>query len=314
MEMRQVRIEGEAFEHEWRDFCIADYVGPWMMEPMRARALLEAVKANGLPTPAFAEARRAAGSQLAYSIDRDGVAHMSVSGVMMKPVSKTGGTSTIMLRRALRMATADPEVRGVLIHGDSPGGTADGTAQLAEEVRKTNDAKPVHVYIDDVGASAFLYATAHAERITALSSGWVGSVGSIMVVTDQSAQAEEMGLKVIPLVSAFEGEPAVDKARFRAGTEVTEEDIAFAQRIVQASGDQFYEVMRKGRGLSRPQMNAIASGAAYPAPEAVSKGLADAVGTSEDAHRGLLGSIKAREAVARQKERQATVKGLRDRA
>ncbi len=308
--MKQVVLEGVEFGHDWKPACAADYVGCWMIEPVRANALIESVQRNGLPQVDMAEVRRAPKGNVAYMLDGDGVAHINISGVMMKPVSKTGGTSTVMTRRALRMAVNDRDVRGILIHADSPGGTADGTAQLADEVASVNAEMPVHVYIDDVGASALLYATAYSERITALPTGWVGSIGTRMAVVDQSAMTESLGLKVVPLVSEFDGVRATNKVRFEPGTEVTEDDIAYAQKIVQASGEQFYAALQKGRRLSKAAMRAVADGAIYPAAEAVSKGLVDATGTIDDARKGLLAAIRQREAAARQSERRSRVKAL----
>jgi len=274
------------------------------MEPTRLEAIVSHVQANGLDTKDMAPG---ASSNYTFSIDGNGIAFIPITGVMMKPQPKVGGTSTILVRKAIRMAISNTNVRGIMLVVDSPGGAAAGNAQLADEVKAANQIKPVFSYFDDVAASAALFATVYSQTIYALPTGLVGCIGSRMALIDSSQEAQDAGVKVIPLVSNYDGVAAVDKARFEVGTPITEEDLAYAQEIVQVSGDAFYQYMLDGR-LSKAQLKAVASGAVYTAADAKSKGLVDSIGTLQDATRGMLKEIGARERAAKQSQRQASVR------
>jgi len=106
------------------------------------------------------------------------VALIELSGPLMKHQSSLGGTSTIDARRQVREATAAERIRAILLAIESPGGTIAGTAELADEVSKAATIKPVHAFIEDLGASAAYWVASQASWITVNASGLVGSIGS----------------------------------------------------------------------------------------------------------------------------------------
>jgi ClpP class serine protease len=65
----------------------------------------------------------------------NGVAVLPIQGVIGKRMNLmhaiSGGVSTELIGRDFRMALSDPAIRSILLSIDSPGGSVDGTAELA---------------------------------------------------------------------------------------------------------------------------------------------------------------------------------------
>jgi signal peptide peptidase SppA len=252
--------------------CIANHMGPWMVEPHWFAQAVNSVKAGMFqvqpPDPS--------GFNL-FSLDQSGVATISMVGPMMKGDSKFGGTNTLRTRRAIRSAVADTAVKAVLLHIDSPGGTAAGTEQLANDVRKANTKKPVHAHIEDTGASAAYWVASQARRITATPMSEVGSLGTIAVVEDASEQYGTAGVKVHVISTG------PYKGAFTGGVPITEEHLEFLQGLVDGLNKHFLDGVSRGRGMAIGKVRESADGRWFLAAEAQERGLIDAVGTIDDA-------------------------------
>ncbi len=64
----------------------------------------------------------------------NGVAVICIDGQMTKRGSSFGGCSTVRVRKALREAAMDVQARAVLIHICTPGGSVEGTSDLADDI------------------------------------------------------------------------------------------------------------------------------------------------------------------------------------
>lgn len=254
-----------------------EYWGAWAMEPERFLAQYRLV----LGTDLLAHARQAAAApqparspnvELVPGRAGKSVALVRVLGTLMKQASSFGGTSTIQLRRDVRQAAADPNVTGILLAIDSPGGTVAGTADLANEVRQARRAKPVWAHIDDLGASAAYWVASQADQVFAnAATAWVGSIGTIQTVYDLSQAAEREGIKTL----VFSTGPL--KGAGAPGTEVTEEQRAYFQSLVEDAQQSFDAAVRSGRGMTAAQLAAVRTGGVFPAGKAVGLRLIDGI-------------------------------------
>ena len=134
-----------------------------------------------------------------YQIDR-GVAVIPISGVMGKKMNMmtqiSGGASTQLIERDINAALNDPSVNSILLHIDSPGGTVDGTQNLANIVKMAGREKPVMAFADGVMASAAYWVGSAASEIVAASdTTQVGSIGVVTSHTDISKAEEAAGIK-----------------------------------------------------------------------------------------------------------------------
>jgi signal peptide peptidase SppA len=293
---------------------IDDFFGIWAIEETRFRQAVEKyqginlvahIQANRgqinhlVPEPSaanFAPSRvgglsgnlkdgveASAGDSRLYSIAGEGVAVIRLRGPMMKYVnSMSDGASTVFARRQLRQAVEDDQVGAILLVLDSPGGTVAGTMDLASEVGKAAAKKPVHAFIDDLTASAAYWVASQATKVFANNpTALVGSIGTFAVLYDYSKAAEQLGVKVhVVKAGDFKGTGV-------PGTEITEEQIANIQRIVNALNTEFLNGVAKGRNLSLEKVQEIADGRVHPAAEAIGKGLVDDVQSFDETLAGL---------------------------
>ncbi len=257
-----------------------EYFGLWAIHAQPFRAAVDRV--NGLDLRAHVtieqtEPRASASSAYGaeYHLTPGGVAIVSISGPMMKYVSSlSGGTSTVQSRRAVRAAVANKDVSAIVLQIDSPGGTVSGTFDLADDVAAANRKKPVVAYIEDMGASAAYAVASQCRAIFANRTALVGSIGTYAVIVDQSAQAAMIGWKVHVLSTGkFKGAGV-------AGTEVTAEQLAEWQRVVDELNEHFITTVAAGRrGLSEQQVRDLADGRVHVGQAAHALGLIDGIET-----------------------------------
>lgn len=206
------------------------------------------------------------------------VAVIDLTGKLMKQqASMGGGTSTVQARRDIRAAANDPNVSAIMLRIDSPGGTAAGTRELADEIAAACKRKPVQAYVEDMAASAAYWAASQADKITANPTALVGSIGTYGVVQDLSAMAAKEGVKV-HVVRA-----GAHKGAGTPGTEVTAEQLADMQRIVDGLNEHFLAGVSAGRRMSLDQVRELADGRAHLADQAKQLGLIDAIGSFDEA-------------------------------
>lgn len=251
--------------------CVASHLGAWACEPSRFRDAVQAVK-DGL-WPMRAAAPMIVGGP-SFQLTADGVAVVSIDGMMTKGTSKfEGTTSTAATRRNLRAAAEREDVRAILLRISSPGGFVDGTADLAADVARLGGEIPIEAYIEDIGASAAFWVASQAAKVWANPTALVGSIGTYQVLWDESKAFEAAGVKVHvistgPMKGA--GEP---------GTELTPEILKSEQTIIDDLNAHFLAGVRKGRGLTPKQLAAVATGEVWIASKAKDLGLIDGTRT-----------------------------------
>lgn len=207
----------------------------------------------------------------------NGMLILPIRGQITKRASSFGGTSSVETRRILRNASLDESVAGVMLFIDSPGGTAAGTFELAEEVRRFAEAKPIKAHIEDLGASAAFWVASQTQSISINQLGEAGSIGTIAVLIDSSQAMENSGLKVhVISTGEFKGAGA-------PGTEVTDRQLALFQEQVEDFNQHFLEGVSQGRGLTGAALSRVATGRVWIAEKAQALGLVDEVMSFEDA-------------------------------
>jgi signal peptide peptidase SppA len=203
---------------------------------------------------------------------RDGVEVIGLHGSLMKQqASLSRSTSTVMTRRKIRAAVRNPDVAAILLHIESPGGTAAGTKELADDVAEAAKSKPVYAFIEDLGASAAYWIASQATKVFANPTAIVGSIGTYGVVYDYSAMAAKEGIKA-HVIRAGEF-----KGAFTPGTEVTAEQLAEQQKIVTDLNEFFIRGVKAGRRLTLEQTRKLADGRVHVGQAAVEQSLIDAV-------------------------------------
>lgn len=252
---------------------LTDYCGLWSIEPSAAAMVRE--QAAGLDLDAHISAAtrpQSAGMQTAAGNGGKSIAVITLGGLLMKSQSSMGGTSTIEARRQIRSAVADPNVGGILLAIDSPGGTVSGTDDIARDVAAAAAIKPVWAAIEDLGASAAFWIASQASRITANSAtALVGSIGTYQTIYDQSGAAEKAGIKTL----LFSTGPL--KGLGTPGTQVSDVQIAHVQKLIDDVQKSFDAAVMAGRRLTVEQLAAVRHGGAMTATSALNAKLIDAI-------------------------------------
>lgn len=255
--------------------CAARHITDWMLEPMFARRAIAMVRDG---TWAAAEVSR--DGMILFTVD-EGIATIPIVGPTMKGDSKFGGTNSLRTRRAVRRAASDASIRGVMLLIDSPGGTVAGTGELATDIAALRKVKPVFAHVEDLGASAAVWAMSQTEFISATATSEIGSIGTVAVIEDSSGAAELAGIKVhVVSTGNFKGALA-------DGVPVTEEVIDAVQQRVDDINEHFMKAVSVGRKMSMSAVRAIADGRVHIASTAKELGLIDAVMTADQAMAGL---------------------------
>lgn len=254
---------------------IEQYFGVWAVYEETFRGLVEQVNRLDLRTHVRQEEGRElqqAAGRREYEVTTAGVALLHAEGTLMKYASSlSANTSTIALRRQLRAAVRDEEVSAILLRVFSPGGTVYGTYDLVEDIREAVTKKPLHAYIEDLGASAAYAISSVASKVYANAPALVGSIGTFAVLQDLSGAAAQLGVRVhVVRAGKFKGAGV-------PGTEITAEILADEQRLVDQMNGFFLSTIESGRKLPRSRVEALADGRVWVASEAKELGLIDGV-------------------------------------
>ena len=227
-----------------------------------------------------------------YTINSDGVASLYLSGPLTKrPTSMSyffGGTSTVLMRRAVRQAAADPDVKAIALIIDSPGGQVNGTADLAADVAAAAEKKPVGAYAEDTCCSAAYWIGSQADFLYCNLTAAVGSIGTLLVIEDTSGAYAGEGVKVhVVSTGPYKG-AGVD------GSAITKAHLADFQREVDEINACFMQGVSDGREkLSLEDVQALATGQVHIGQKAVDLGLCDAVTSLDEFLESLAMQVEA---------------------
>jgi signal peptide peptidase SppA len=226
---------------------------------------------------------RSARPKIEYPVDR-GVALFDVMGVLSKDgpdlidlLFGEGGTATAPLAEAIGRAADDSSVMAIFIDIDSPGGTVDGTAAVADAVYAAAQKKPVFAFAGDCIASAAYWIGSQATKLFVGPTSTVGSIGVYTVLVDSSRRASNEGVEVKVIKS---GEM---KGAGAPGTPITDAQVADTQRVIDDLNAHFVAAVARGRGMRmKHERNADgkpipADGRVFIGQQAVDMGLADGV-------------------------------------
>lgn len=271
----------DLFKPDW--IRLDDYFGLWAIEESRFQRMVEHADWFNLRSHvqlaepiklvtggAVAEVLAAEPGSESIFPRSGSIAVIPIRGTLMKQQSSmSSSTSTVQARRMVRAAMADPDIAGILLSIDSPGGTVAGTQALGDDIAAAGKRKPVYAYVDDLAASAAFWLASQAEQVFTIDTGLVGSIGTYLAVEDRSKLAEALKVKVhVIKAGQFKGAG-------HPGTEITEEQLAKWQEDVNAMNEHFLQAVARGRKLSVDKVREIADGRVHLGAQAQQLGLID---------------------------------------
>jgi capsid assembly protease len=231
-----------------------------------------------------------------YYVTEDGIGVISVIGPLVKRDSGefiSGGPTTYgEIENEFMDAATDPNIKGILLQIDSPGGESVGAFELADLIYSQRGSKPIVAAADgDAFSAAYALASA-AERLYVTKSGGVGSVGVWMMHIDQSGYNAQKGVKPTYL---FAGARKIDGNPHEA---LTDEARSVFQSEVDRIYGMFVDTVARNRGMKQAAVRKTEAGLFF-GEAGVSVGFADQVGTISDALASLRQRIAASSSVAK---------------
>ena len=216
------------------------------------------------------------------------VAVIPIHGTLVRRTSgieaESGLASYTGIAAQLDAALASPEIAAILLDIDSPGGESGGVFDLADRIRAASEVKPVWAVANDMAFSAAYALASAATRVFVARTGGVGSIGVIAMHVDQSVKDAQDGVRY---TAVFAGERKND---LNPHEPISNEAHAVLKAEVVRIYDLFVETVARHRGLDADAVRATEAGLFF-GPDAVATGLADAVGSLEDALTQLTQSL-----------------------
>ena len=208
------------------------------------------------------------------------VAVIPIHGTLVRRTSgleaESGLASYTGIAAQLDAALTSPEVAAILLDIDSPGGESGGVFDLADRIRAASQIKPVWAVANDMAFSAAYALASAASRVFVSRTGGVGSIGVIAMHVDQSKKDEQDG---VLYTAVFAGERKNDlNPHAPISSEAHAQLLAEVHRIY----GLFVETVARHRGLEPSAVRGTEAGLFF-GPAAVAMGLADAVGSFDDA-------------------------------
>ena len=181
------------------------------------------------------------------------------------------------LIKRLETIRKSPQVKGVILSIDSPGGTTVGGESIFEEVRKVAADKPVVAEVGTLAASAgYMIATA-ADHIVARKTSIVGSIGVLIEYPDVSGLMDKIGVKL----EAVKSSPL--KASPSPFTPTNDDERAMVRKLILDSYDWFVGIVADRRKMTHEQALALADGSIFTGRQGLANHLVDAVGGEQEA-------------------------------
>ncbi len=191
-------------------------------------------------------------------------------------MGEVGADGETVLKSVKRFAD-DDSMKAVVIRIDSPGGAVGPSQEIHDEVVKLAKKKTVVCSLGNLAASGGFYIAVACPKIVAAPGTLTGSIGVISQFPNVKGLVERFNVKMETIKSGKlkdAGNPFRD---------MTPEDRAYWQGLIDRVYGQFLSAVVQGRGLAESDVRKIADGRVITGADAKDLGLVDALGNFYDA-------------------------------
>ncbi len=208
----------------------------------------------------------------------DAVAVMQLSGAISSGSDdyfSTQGITPDLVADLLEQAAADSAIKAVVVSVNSPGGSVVASDEIYHALLEFE--KPVVVWMGEMAASGGYYISCGGDHVFAHPGTLTGSIGVISQFFNAEELMDKVGVDVVVIISG----PSKDiGSPFR---EMTEDEQAIWEGIIDEVYDGFVEIVAQARGLPLEDVRELADGRVYTGRQALELGLVDEVGLLGDA-------------------------------
>jgi protease-4 len=216
------------------------------------------------------------------------ISRLAAGKIAVIPLSgtiTTGGSSLLsgstitpdLVRYYLAKAESDKSVKAIVLRIESPGGEIEPCQEILLEIERVKETKPVVVSMGEMAASGGYYISTQANKIVAMPSTQTGAIGVISAAINVQGLLDKLGIQI----EIFKGGKYKDM--YWGLRELTPEEQAIMQGMVDEYYEQFVDAVAEGRGLSTEEVRNLATGQLYSGTEAKELGLVDELGDLDTA-------------------------------
>ena len=192
------------------------------------------------------------------------------------PMPMTGTTDEKLIVQ-IRAARASRRVRSVVLHVDSPGGSALASDRIHHELEQLAKEKPVVACFANVAASGGYYVAAPAHEIVAQPTTITGSIGVVAARIVLEPLMSRLGV-VTETVKRGARADMLDVTRA-----MTDDEKGAVEREIEGMYRAFVEIVARGREQPVEAIEKVAEGRVWAGAAASSKKLVDTLGGFEEA-------------------------------
>jgi len=185
------------------------------------------------------------------------------------------GLSSMDIVKNIEKADSNPKIKAILIEINSPGGTAVASDEIAQALENTEKLKVA--WIREIGTSGAYWVASECDLIVANKMSITGSIGVISSYLDFSGMLHDYNVTYQRLVA---GDHKDIGSPFK---ELNSEEREILQEQLDIIHDIFIDEIAANRGLSRNDVENLATGTFYLGIQAEQLGLVDLLGNRDDA-------------------------------
>lgn len=179
--------------------------------------------------------------------------------------------------RQLRYFLKNDDIKAIVLRVDSPGGIVAPSQEIYAEVKKFASKKKIVVSMGSLAASGGYYISSPATMIYANPGTITASIGVILKLSNIEILMDKIGIKSHTLKTGKfkdSGSPL---------RELSAEDRAMLQAVIDNTHEQFVNAVASGRKLPVASIRALADGRILSGEQAMHVKLVDRLGTLQDA-------------------------------
>lgn len=184
-------------------------------------------------------------------------------------------------REQVQRIKAHPNIKGVLLVVDSPGGGIGASIEIANLIKELRDTMPIVAHVEGAMASGGYYAGMYSDKIIANRGAVIGSIGVVLEGFNIKPLLDKIGIYPQNLQ---EGEYKRIGTPFRSWND---EEKKFLQNFIHEQYLMFVDDVIQARALNNPNPNIFANGKIFSAKTALKLGLIDAIGSQNQAIKEL---------------------------
>jgi len=180
--------------------------------------------------------------------------------------------------RQLKKYEDDNSVKALVLRIESPGGGVAASQEIYEQLLRFRERdKAIVVSMGSIAASGGYYIACAADTILANPGSLTGSIGVIFSFFEFQNLMNKVGVK-LEVVKSGKLKDIGNPSR-----ELTSEERAMLQSVIDDTYEQFTGVVAERRSLELEYVLKLADGSVFTGKQAVENGLVDKLGTLEDA-------------------------------